>query len=305
MADGIREPRKFLAQPAGDGVFRVKLTPVSREPDQKVDLDVHFPNGRAVKVQVTDSVVKVGEAKFLLSDLNVLVGGPSPRAFPRRGAVAMGPILGLGKVKMKSGTKTITVDLNEASQINVQPLNPPPPVEAVEARIEVKQGSTVLATVTKRAELGGAPVQRKVAVRVGRDIVIVPVRPTGPPVRTSQQGPSDEGLIKIGGVLDISGERHGAGKAICPPTVPIPEAKFGESASSEGEIRPFVGNTGNVWCVAVSPDGQRALTAGHDRLVRLWDLQSCTQLKEFPGHTDHVKGVAFLPDGRRHDFRRR
>ena len=36
-----------------------------------------------------------------------------------------------------------------------------------------------------------------------------------------------------------------------------------------------------------------------DCTVRLWDLQTGLQLKEFPGHKDRVESVAFSADGRR------
>ena len=125
-------------------------------PIKSVELDVRFPNGQMVQVQVKDGVVKVGNAKFVMSDLQFLFGGATPRVHTRRGGMAQGPIVGLGKVKTKVGKKTVTIDLNEASQITVRPLKPPQPVQAVEALVEAKQGTKVLATVLKRAELGGA-----------------------------------------------------------------------------------------------------------------------------------------------------
>ena len=93
-----------------------------------------------MQVQVKDGEVKVGDTRFMLSDLRILVGGPAPRAHTARGPVAFGPILGLGKVKTRVGKKTVTIDLNQASQIIVRPLDPPPPVQAVEALVEVKRG---------------------------------------------------------------------------------------------------------------------------------------------------------------------
>jgi hypothetical protein len=242
VADGISEPRTVAAQSSGNGVFKVKVTPVPREPDQKVDLDVRFANGQTVQVQVKDVAVKVGNARFLLSDLQSLVGGQAPRAHPRRGVPVFGAIVGLGKVKTKSGKKTITVDLNEASMIQVRPQVPPPPVQAVEARVEAKQGANVLATVVKRAELGGAPVPRGIVVRRGRDIVIVPVAP-GNQVITTQNGPSDEGLVKLGGVLEVDGVPRGAGKSIHPPEVEMGDALAGSGSTQTAQIRQLNGQT--------------------------------------------------------------
>jgi hypothetical protein len=52
-------------------------------------------------------------------------------------------------------------------------------------------------------------------------------------------------------------------------------------------------------CLAVTPDGKRLLTGGEDGVVRLWEVQSVTQLERFEGHKGDVYGVAISPDGRR------
>jgi len=54
-----------------------------------------------------------------------------------------------------------------------------------------------------------------------------------------------------------------------------------------------------VACVAVSPDGTRAVTGGADRGLWVWDLVSRRELRCIPGHRDRVCCVAFSPDGRR------
>ncbi len=80
VANGIGDPRVFAAQPAGNGVFKVKVTPVPRDPDRLVDLEVRSPNGQVIPVQVKDVDVKVGDIRFMLSDLRLLIGAPSPCA---------------------------------------------------------------------------------------------------------------------------------------------------------------------------------------------------------------------------------
>jgi WD40 repeat protein len=64
------------------------------------------------------------------------------------------------------------------------------------------------------------------------------------------------------------------------------------------ELR-LTGHTGTVWSVCVSADGERVLTSGDDKTLRLWDAYTGKQLRVFTGHSDHVYGAALSPDGKR------
>jgi WD40 repeat protein len=69
-------------------------------------------------------------------------------------------------------------------------------------------------------------------------------------------------------------------------------------------------SAGAVWCVALSSDGKRALSAagmhqdngdwerGTDFAIRVWDLSAGKMIGRLEGHTAELRSLAFSPDGR-------
>jgi hypothetical protein len=62
-------------------------------------------------------------------------------------------------------------------------------------------------------------------------------------------------------------------------------------------VRTLEGHERAVMTVALSADGRRALTAGSDKSVVLWDVQTGQVKHRLEGHTSWVRAVQFAPDG--------
>ena len=62
-------------------------------------------------------------------------------------------------------------------------------------------------------------------------------------------------------------------------------------------MRTRRGHTDWVDGVAVTPDGDKVISASDDLTLKVWDLKSGKELRTLRGHTDSVNGVAVTPDG--------
>jgi WD40 repeat protein len=69
--------------------------------------------------------------------------------------------------------------------------------------------------------------------------------------------------------------------------------------NSRKVLRTLKGHTAQVNCIALTPDGRRAVSGSADRTVRLWDLNSGESLKIIGRHFADVLSIAVTPDGNR------
>src|SRR5207249_1421666 len=51
--------------------------------------------------------------------------------------------------------------------------------------------------------------------------------------------------------------------------------------------------------VAFSPDASQVLSGGNDKTLRLWDVKTGKEVRQFKGVTDMVRSVDISPDGRK------
>lgn len=58
-------------------------------------------------------------------------------------------------------------------------------------------------------------------------------------------------------------------------------------------------HTGAVFAIDLSDDDQYIVSGGEDNLVKLWDMNSYSHIRDFTGHTGDVKCVKFTPSGYR------
>ncbi|WP_437916839.1 AAA family ATPase [Sorangium sp. So ce302] len=66
-----------------------------------------------------------------------------------------------------------------------------------------------------------------------------------------------------------------------------------------GEERTLHGHSGRVNACAISPDGQRIVSASDDRTLKVWDLGTGKLLSTLEGHVWSVNACAISPDGQR------
>ena len=71
----------------------------------------------------------------------------------------------------------------------------------------------------------------------------------------------------------------------------------GVGLATGAELHRLEGHTGQIWHVAISPDGQMGLTAGQDRTILMWDLRTGTLVSGFLGHEGDVNNLVFSPMG--------
>jgi WD40 repeat protein len=102
-------------------------------------------------------------------------------------------------------------------------------------------------------------------------------------------------LVGVGGFY--LGRRLFAGSR--PEEQKIDSLGIPEGTPGGREVSRFLGHTGGIDRVALSPDGRLALSAAYDHTAKLWEVSSARELATFSGHERKVTFAAFAGDGRK------
>lgn len=79
----------------------------------------------------------------------------------------------------------------------------------------------------------------------------------------------------------------------------VPAAGPGDEGSGFREVHVMRGHRSAAFMVAVTPDGEHALTTGIDGTLRTWNLKSGEEVSRIQAHRDWAVGLAISPDGSR------
>src|SRR5258706_303231 len=74
--------------------------------------------------------------------------------------------------------------------------------------------------------------------------------------------------------------------------------QMGRQSSWPAPPVKWTGHARSIWSVIYLPNGARVVTGSYDRMIRIWDAETCAIVGEpLTGHTLGVTSVAYSPDG--------
>ena len=163
----------------------------------------------------------------------------------------------------------------------------------------------------KTVKVWDVQTRKLVAECIGHDYVATSVA-FSPNGRFVVSGGNDDGTLKVwdtqtGKLVAKCIEHDGRLPEEPRELVFSPDGQFVASVGKYfGNVRVFEAETGRLvtcltWLehtVAISSDGQRMVSSGHEGTVKVWETQSGQRVVDYVGHEGPVCSVAISPDGR-------
>jgi hypothetical protein len=288
-------PRTYAAHQVGDGVFQAAVIP-----DPDVEFGVRDDATKEFKfaAYVPDCDLSVGSKLFRLSDLDLVVGGPSSHVKTTKGQVVQGEIRGLSAATRDDGSyKPVTIDLKQAIELAISHNR-----RDLTVAVEVRQDSKILGTVSLRKLVNNPVMTPPTSPKPATATAMPASRPSPPPVTRS--APDPDNVLKLGGMISVAGVSAGAGKDIRPPTVALPAARLTPGAGGEA---PLVVQLPGTISDVVSGGGGRFLFLNlkNVRKIAVFDVNAAAVVKLISLPTEHAlvaagarKMLVLYPDER-------
>ena len=64
-------------------------------------------------------------------------------------------------------------------------------------------------------------------------------------------------------------------------------------------LKKLIGHDYYILCMTFTPDSTKLITAGRDKTIRIWDINTGTLIGEpLKGNESYIKSIAISPDGK-------
>jgi hypothetical protein len=247
LPGGAETPHRVAARAAGAGIYTAKVVPMAGAPERLITLVVESSTGPVLGI-TPDLPLRIDGKAITLGDLETLRLSRPPRAFLRDGTALTGEILGLGRVEILTEAGPVAIDLRRARLVDVLRVGGAPHIGSIEVRIEVRSGTTVLCTETRRVDvrrIDGGLGPAKGGDGMGN-------------LANSRGIRNEDGFVEVSGVLLAPSVGRGTALAIHRPSVAIPEASVragmgGESPDGMPSSQPLAARLDGS--TAATPNG--------------------------------------------------
>jgi WD40 repeat protein/serine/threonine protein kinase len=186
------------------------------------------------------------------------------------------------------GRNAILCDTHRPAERNIRPTPPPdtvvqaPPAKLTKRTTARRPSGPRPARARSRVRVWGAAGGAGVLVLIAATLWVALARsPRDPAV--SAAAPVPAATLAVPGLASLVGGQ---------------DKRANSDTLSVKPMRTFEGHTGPVESVVFTPDGRQAISGGHDRILRVWDVATGLDVVALEGHRDQIHSVSIAADGR-------